>query len=220
MEVKNVSVLSRPGFQDTLGNGFIQNAIAIARKSFFGHGLESTGFSSESKYVDPSSSGTYYRRELIKEAEYFDEEFDAVEDFEFNYRLHKMGYKSYTAPELTIYYFPRDSLIKLFHQMSRYGIGRCRFMYKHPEAFSLTYLIPVVFLLGLPILLLLSLFLPFMLNIAIGVYGFYLGTNLLFSTFLSIKNSFKYIAVLPVIFPIIHISLGWGLFSRNRYIYF
>jgi glycosyltransferase involved in cell wall biosynthesis len=214
MHKKNVSILSRPGFQNTPENRYVQRAIALARESFLGHGLDSTGFSRESKFVSPESCGAYYRRDVIEEAGYFDEDFDAAEDFEFNYRLHKMGYRSYTAPELTIYYYPRDTIRGLFYQMKRYGVGRCRLMFKHPEAFSLTVLIPVAFLLGLLLLLLLSLFLPSMISVIAGVYGLYLAIDLTVSGFVAAKNGFKYFAILPVLFPVIHIGLGWGLLTE------
>jgi glycosyltransferase involved in cell wall biosynthesis len=214
MKEKDVSVLSRPGFQDTPNNLYIQSAIALARKSFFGHGLGSTGFSNESKYVSPESTGTYYHRDIIEKAGYFDEDFDAAEDFEFNYRLHKMGYRSYTAPELIIYYYPRDSLGGLFCQMKRYGVGRTRLMFKHPEAFSLIPFIPAALLMGVPLILLLSLVLPMMKYAAIGIYGSYLGIDLLVTSYIGFKNGFKYIALLPAIFPVIHIGLGWGIITE------
>lgn len=211
MREKKVSVLSRPGFQDIPGNRFFQKAVALGRKSAFGHGPGSSGFSDESKYVNPESTGTYYRREVIEAAGYFDENFDAAEDFEFNYRLGRMGYESYTAPDLIIYYFPRENFSQLFHQMKRYGIGRCRIVWKHPVAFSIAVLIPAAFVVGLPVLLLLSLWIPQTLPAAIVIYGLYLLVSLLVSARISFKSGWRYMIALPGIFLAIHAGLGWGI---------
>ena len=189
--------------------------MALARKSAFGHGPGSSGFTDESKYVGPESTGTYYRREAIEAAGYFDENFDAAEDFEFNYRLGKMGYRSYTSPELIIYYYPRENLSGLFHQMKRYGIGRCRLIWKHPAAFSISVLIPAAFVVGLPVLLILSLWIPWALPAATVVYGLYLLVSLLASVHTAVKNGWRYIIVLPAIFLAIHAGLGWGIIRET-----
>ncbi|MBU0983855.1 MAG: glycosyltransferase family 2 protein [candidate division Zixibacteria bacterium] len=215
MYEKDVSVLSRPGFQNIPGISYYQQAVALARRSAFGHGLGSTGFTEASRYCAPESTGTYYRREAIGAVGYFDEEFDAAEDFEFNYRLGKAGYKSFTAPELIVYYYPRDTIGKLFHQMKRYGIGRCRLVRKHPEAFSLAAIIPAAFVAGLPALLLLSLAVPQALWLAVGLYGFYAVLNILVSIATAARKGWKFLPVLPFTFAAIHIGVGWGLIGET-----
>ena len=210
MKEKDVSVLSRPGFLETPGNCYFQNAVALARKSPFGHGLDSTIFDKEDRYVDPESSAAFYRREVIAEVGYFDEAFDAAEDYEFNYRLRKSGYRSFTSPKLGMFYYPRDSFGRLFQQATRYGIGRCRLIWKHPEAFSLGVVIPAGFILGLPTLLLLSLLISEMIYPAIGLYGLYLIINLISSIYIAATNGWKYLPILPGIFLTIHSGLGWG----------
>ncbi|MFH1372602.1 MAG: glycosyltransferase [bacterium] len=214
MKEKEVSVLSRPAFLKTPDNGFFQNAVALARRSPLGHGLDSTVFTSEERYVNPESSGTFYRREIIEEVGFFDESFDAAEDFEFNYRLRRKGYQSYTSPKLQISYYPRDSLGKLWQQMKRYGKGRCQLVWKHPDAFSPGAAIPTVLVLGLPLLLLLSLLIPMALTVTIGIYGLYLAIILLTSVVIAARNGWIHLRSLPGIFLAIHWGVGWGFLAE------
>ncbi len=215
MKEKEVSVLSRPAFLETPDNSIFQDAVALARRSPLGHGLDSTIFTSKDRYVNPESSGTFYRREIIEDVGYFDESFDAAEDFEFNYRLRRKGYQSYTSSILRISYYPRESLGKLWQQMKRYGKGRCRLVWKHPAAFSLGAAIPAALVLGLPLLLILSLLVPTALAVATGIYGLYLAVILLTSIVIAARNGFAYLLVLPRIFLIIHWGLGWGFLAET-----
>ena len=120
---KEVSVLSRPQFLDTPENTTFQKAVSLARKSALGHGLDSTIYSDEDMYVNPTSAGASYKREVFDKVGYFDEQFDASEDYEFNYRVAQAGYRAFTSLQLAVYYYPRKSFGTLFKQMTRYGTG-------------------------------------------------------------------------------------------------
>jgi succinoglycan biosynthesis protein ExoA len=211
---RKVSVLSRPQFLDTPGNSFFQQAVAAARKSIFGHGLDSTIYTREDKFVDPDSSGAAYRREVFEKVGYFDEDFDAAEDWEFNYRVGRAGFKSFTSFRLAVYYYPRKNLVGLFRQMKRYGIGRFRFLIKHRRGLSSGTLFPVLFVMGLIILPLLSL-ISGLGTVLLGIFlGSYLAIDLFFSIIASIKNNFRFLIVLPPIYFIIHAGTGWGFISE------
>jgi len=122
--------------------------IALARASWLAHSRGSYIYSDYCGFVDPTSNGFAYDRSVFERVGYFDENFDAAEDFEFHFRLKQAGILAYTAPELTIFSYPRATLRGLFRQMERYGIGRARLARKHPKAFSKETLVPaVVFLL-------------------------------------------------------------------------
>ena len=123
---RDFEALSRPQFLDTPENTFFQRAVSLARKSAVGHGLDSTIYTDKDMYVDPSSSGASYKKSVFDEVGYFDERFDACEDVEFNYRVHKSGRRSFTSLALAVYYYPRTGIRSLFKQMKRYGVGRMR----------------------------------------------------------------------------------------------
>jgi len=210
MEENDVSVLSRPQFLDTPDNSFFQRAVSLARKSPVGHGLDSTIYTKEDKRVDPTSSGASYRREVFDKVGYFDERFDACEDVEFNYRVAKAGFESFTSLGLAVYYYPRATLSGLFHQMKRYGMGRLRLARKHPANLSLGTIVPFVFTVGVPVLAVLSLFHPnlfYLLLLAVLPYLLMVGAA---SVTISAKNAWSYLPVLFPIFVAVHTGLGYG----------
>jgi len=214
MNERKVSVLSRPQFLDTPDNGFFQKAVALARKSAFGHGLDSTIYLEEGKMVDPTSSGASYKREVFEKAGYFDESFDAAEDVEFNYRVSQAGFESFSSPKLAVYYYPRNNLRSLFRQMTRYGIGRFRFLRKHGQGISSGALILAVFYLGLILLVLLSILSDRLLPVAGIFLALYVAANLISSLIAALKRGMRYLLVLPVIYLTIHFGLAWGFINE------
>jgi succinoglycan biosynthesis protein ExoA len=143
-EANGALCLSRPAPLDVPGlNGGKPYWLAIARKSWLGHSTKSFIYSKYEGFVDPMSAGFAYDRSVFDKVGYFDESFDAAEDVEFHYRLKQAGILAYTAPELLIYSYPRESVAALFRQQIRYGEGRARLVKKHPEAFTKETLVPV-----------------------------------------------------------------------------
>jgi glycosyltransferase involved in cell wall biosynthesis len=214
MKEKKVSILSRPQFLETPHNTFFQKAVALARRSIIGHGLDSTIYTEAEKIVDPSSSGASYRKEVFTKIGLYDERFDACEDVELNHRAAKSGYDAFASPRLAVYYYPRKSLWGLFRQLARYGTGRFRLARKHPGTLSIGTLIPFLFTVGMPILLILALiFQPVWYPFA-ALAALYLAVVLLSSMVLAVRHNFGYIIVLPFIYLAIHTGLGYG-FARE-----
>lgn len=215
MRSRKVSVLSRPQFLETPENDFFQRAVALARRSAFGHGLDSTIYSSRDIYVNPTSSGASYKKEIFEKVGYFDETFDAAEDVEFNYRNFLNGYQSYTSLRLAVYYYPRQDLRSLFHQMKRYGIGRFRLAKKHREAISSGSLMPALFVAGVPAALLAVLLLPGGWRWLPALpYLLYVLANLSSSAVIAARCGWLYMRILPAIYWVIHWGLGWGFLSE------
>lgn len=210
MKEKEVQVLSRPQFLETPENDDFQQAVALARQSFLGHGLDSTIYTREDRYVDPTSSGATYRKEVFKEVGSFDSRFDACEDVEFNHRVAKRGYRSYTSMRLAVFYYPRQDLAGLFRQMARYGIGRCRLARKHPDTLGLGTLMPFLFVLGLTLIAVTGLFWRQAAGLAVFLASFYLLTVCTTSLILGLKKGWRVARKLPPIFAAIHIGLGFG----------
>lgn len=214
MAEKSVSVLSRPQFLDTPDNDFMQKGIALARKSAIGHGLDSTIFTDKEMYVNPTSSGASYRRELFEEIGLYDERLDACEDVEFNYRVGEAGHKSFTSMKLAVFYYPRASLGKLFEQMKRYGIGRFRLARKHPGTLSLSTLLPAFFTAGMPVIGVLSILSNTILLLFVALLGLYILLILIGTFAILSKNGIKFLLILPLIYPTIHAGLGCGFLSE------
>jgi glycosyltransferase involved in cell wall biosynthesis len=214
MEEKKVSVLSRPQFLEPPDNNVFQQAVALARKSVIGHGLDSTIYTDKEIFVAPTSSGATYRKELFEQFGYYDESFDACEDVEFNYRLTKAGIQSFTSMKLAVYYYPRESLGALFHQMKRYGVGRFRLARKHPDTLGLGSLIPVLFTAGMPLLFLLGVVVKPAMTLFLMLSLLYLLVILAASLLISVRHGFRFLALLPPIFFTIHTGLGWGFLTE------
>ncbi len=210
----NIAVLSRPQFLETPENTPFQKGVAMARKSVFGHGLDSTIYLKEERFVDPTSSGASYKKEIFERVGYFDENFDAAEDLEFNYRVGQAGFESLSSPKLTVYYYPRSDLKGLYYQMKRYGAGRFRFFRKHKEVVSSGAMIIAAYFFGLFLLTAISLVLPparLYLGICFGIYAL---ANLVSSLVVALKNDSSQIFRLPAIYFVIHFGLGWGFLAE------
>jgi succinoglycan biosynthesis protein ExoA len=214
MREKNVFVLSRPQLLDTPHNSFFQRAVALARGSWIGHGRDSTIYTRDEKYVDPSSSGASYRREVFEKVGYFDLTFDACEDVDFNYRCAKAGLQSFTSMHLAVYYYPRSSLRALFRQMARYGTGRFRLALKHPQTLSLTTLFPSLLIVIPLVLALISLIWPVSLFPPALMVIAYLIATAAFSIPLAARHGWAFFFVLPAIYLTLHIGLGWGFLQE------
>lgn len=145
---ENARVLGRPQPLISPRSSAFQLAVGIARSSPLAHSQESYIYSEMDCWVSPLSVGVIYHRSIFKEFGYFDESFDAAEDVEFNYRLEKKGIDCYLSQKLKVNYYPRKTIRRLFDQMHRYGLGRMRFVMKHPERFTIETIIPGLFVLS------------------------------------------------------------------------
>jgi succinoglycan biosynthesis protein ExoA len=206
----DVQVLSRPQFLETPDNTTFQQAVALVRKSTLGHGLDSTIYNEQDRYVNPASAGASYRREVFAKVGYFDETFDASEDYEFNYRVAQAGFRAFTSLKLAVYYYPRQSLSGLFRQMARYGTGRMRLARKHPATLGLGTLIPPLFAVGLVALPLLSLWQAPLWYLFLALYGLYAAAVIGSSTVIALRHGMVFFWLALPIYVTVHLGLGWG----------
>ena len=188
-------------------------AVALCRASFIGHNPSSDIYSDFEGEVDPTSSGAMYHRSVFDEIGYFDENFDACEDVDFNCRVGKAGIKSILSPKLRVYYYPRSGLQALWKQMVRYGKGRFRFAWKHGQ-FSVLQWLAGAAVLAFAVLLLLSLLSDAVFGLFKNLLALYILMILFFSLYLGLSR--KHLPCLlygPLIFPVVHFGLGIGFLS-------
>ncbi len=188
--------------------------IALARKSWLAHSRRSYIYGEFEGFVDPVSSGFAYDREVFDRVGYFDETFDAAEDVEFHHRLKRAGIEAYTSSALTIYSYPRSTLLGLFRQMTRYGVGRAHLIRKHPDAFTKETLIPAavfLFFAALPVAACCATAFP--------IVGLAYGAAFLMYWLLALGAGFSaswpHRRILPGVLValaicITHLGLGWG----------
>lgn len=211
MAATGVDCLCRPQPLDMAGNSRLQEIIAAVRGSTLGHGPDSTIYNTRAAgWVNPTSSGAAYQREVFRRVGLYNEGFDACEDVEFNYRVHRAGMRSYISPRLAVSYQPRNSLRGLWRQMIRYGRGRFRFVQEHPSAISVGMLVPPAWLLWLAGAGVATLFWPGFGWAALGTLMAYFALVFLSSSWLGLRTGWRSMALAPVIYAIIHSGLGAG----------
>ncbi len=198
-----------------------EKSVALCRGSTLWHNPGSEIYAEFDGEVDPTSSGAMYCRSVFGKIGYFDKQFDALVDVDFNYRVKISGLKSYLSQKLTVFYYPCSSIQGLWKQMNRYGIERLKFVQNH-KIFS-----PVQWFAGLAVLLFVAaLILSFISTTVYELFktvtAFYLLIVLIYSFMLGIKE--KHLGCILygiLIFPTIHFGLGFGflkvMFSSLKY---
>jgi glycosyltransferase involved in cell wall biosynthesis len=189
----------------------MQKIIADVRGTALGHGLDSTIYSQNLHgFIDPTSSGAAYRRDVFDSIGLYNENFDACEDVEFNYRVKKQGFSSYIDPRLKVHYYPRASLSGLWKQMARYGRGRFRFVREHPDALSVGQLLPPAMLGWFIAAGIVSVFSSLVAKVLLTSLMLYAGMVLAFSISLGVRNGWRHFVIAPAVYPTIHFALGYS----------
>ena len=203
--------LCRPQPLTMEGNSLFQDVAAHVRATALAHGTDSTIYELDHEgSINPSSAGALYRKDVFDQIGYYDERFDACEDVEFNTRVWKADLKSFTSPRLMVTYQPRKSVPALLNQMIRYGQGRCRLLRKHPDLFSVSQIVPLMFLLWLVLGGVGALVSR---TVSIGYLGslaLYASCVLIFSVTLGIRFGIGHLLLAPVVYLSVHLGLGAG----------
>lgn len=191
-----------------------QEAVALARRSWLGHNPDSDIFATTPRFIPAQNTAVAYRREVFHHVGLFDETFDACEDVEFNTRVDQAGLRCYFAPALQVHYEPRRSFGALFYQLRRYGTGRARLAFKHPQALTMPAVLPPLLLLGLLLSLLATLFWPeLILPLALAAAAYLL---LLAAVSLRVGRgrSWSVRCRIPLAFLAIHFGFAWGFLEE------
>jgi succinoglycan biosynthesis protein ExoA len=200
------------GVLDTVAHSYIGRAVSIAMNSPFGVGNSSfrTGLRS-AKEVDTLAFGAY-TRSIIDRAGYLDEELVRNQDDEYNYRIRKMGGRILLDPDISVTYYSRGTLGRLWKQYFQYGYWKVRVLQKHPRQMQWRQFVPSVFVSGLIGALALSAAIGagWPIASAASVYGF---ANLLATVVACRRNGWMFLPLLPVTFAILHLSYGSGFLA-------
>lgn len=192
-------------------NGLIATGIARAISHPLGIGDSTFRVGSDKiKEVDTVPFGCF-RRSLFDEIGFFDTDLIRNQDDEFNGRIIKNGGKIHLIPDVEIEYFARANLRSLSKMFYQYGLFKPLVNKKLGAPATLRQFVPPLFVLFLTF----SVALPFLPSI------FTLAWTLLFSVYflmavvvgfgLAIKEKRMPLGfIIPFLFPLIHISYGWG----------
>ena len=183
--------------------------LLAAEDSLFGSSVASYRRPPTQKEYLDSLFHAAYRREVIQKVGGFNENLGRTEDNEFHYRIRKAGYKLCCCPDIISYQHSRNNLKDMIRQ--KYSNGRwigltlseCRgcLSYFHFAPFAFVMMIilcSIIAALGFPILLYTLLIVYGMFDIVNAVGCF------------TMKNLQPQFALLPIIFPILHVSYGIG----------
>jgi succinoglycan biosynthesis protein ExoA len=211
-----VAALERTGTDNVGGRmdahtpGYFGEAVALATGSPFGVGNSRFHYSRKEEWVDTVYLGAY-RREVFDRIGLFDEEMVRDQDDEFNYRLRAHGGRILLCPQIRSQYTNRSSPRELWLQYFGYGYWKVRVMQKHPRQMSWRQFVPPALVLALLSALGLSVF-GILWPLAL-IAGGYLAANLVTSLWIAARSGLQYLAVLPAVFVILHISFGAGFLT-------
>jgi len=200
LKLTNADVVGGP--VNTIGKSSFQKAVAYAICTVFGIGnskMHQTEYKGELDHVFPGA----WNRKLFDEVGLFDERLVRNQDDEFHYRVRSFGKKVYQNPAIKLIYYPRDKVISLIKQYFQYGLFKPIVLRKIRSETKVRHLIPSLFTLYI-------LFLAFSLvNIFYLVPLFvYILIDLYFA--LKAKTNIKVFAYSIFVYPIIHLSYGFG----------
>lgn len=194
---------------ESVGEGLVGGAIALAMSSPFGVGNAHFRYSRETRYTDTVAFPAY-RRELFDQVGAFAEDIEHGEDDEFNYRLGDAGKKLLLTPRIRSTYFTRSSFPALFRQYLGYGRAKVQVLRCHPRRARLRQFVPAVFVATLAALGALSLVCRLSRRALAVVALTYLAASLVFSVRIAARRGWRYLPLLPAAFACLHIAYGVG----------
>ena len=133
-----------------------QKAISYSMTSFFTTGGIRGGKKKLDKFF-PRSINMGIRRDIYQQLGGFSKmRFGA--DIDFSYRIVEAGYQPRLFPEAWVWHKRRTDFRKFFRQVYNSGIARINLEKRHPGTMKLVHLLPMVFTVGVILLVLVSAF--------------------------------------------------------------
>ncbi len=195
---------------DTIGEGLIGKIIAYIYSSKFGVGNSKFRVSNYNGFVDTVPFGCF-RKKIIDEVGFFDENLPRSEDNDFNYRIRKNGGKVLMFNEIKTEYHSRSNISSLCKMGYGNGKGIVDLLKKNKESIGFRHLVPFIFVLGN---LLGFIFICLKLPILKEMYLIIIGIYFLLDLFFSFKGIPKFnlieCLICFMLFPLLHICYGMG----------
>lgn len=141
----------------------VQKAINYAMTSFFTTGGIRGGKKSMERF-HPRSFNLGVSREAFNDVGGYGK-MRFGEDIDFTLRLLKKGYRTALIPEAFVYHKRRSTFRQFFRQVYNSGIARINLYLAHPGSLKVVHILPALFVTGMGMMCILSLFFPFLLFI-------------------------------------------------------
>jgi succinoglycan biosynthesis protein ExoA len=201
--------ISRPA-----DSSLIAKAVSIGISNLFGVGDSRFRLARnklKAQLVDTVPFGCF-RKQLWETLGGYDETLLINEDYDFNYRVRKMGGTVFLNPQIVTDYYGRKTLIGLAGQYYRYGKWKLIMLKKQPRSIRWRHAIPPLFVLSIFGLVILSFFSTFFGKLLLYEILGYFFLNIVASFHAAVKNKAPSILiVLPLVFFTMHISWGGGM---------
>jgi glycosyltransferase involved in cell wall biosynthesis len=192
-------------------SGLEATAIALATSHPLGIGDASYRLDNpEIKEVDTVPFGCF-TKEVFDRIGNFDTELIRNQDDEFNGRILKNGGKIFLVPDVEIEYYARATMSTMAKMFYQYGLFKPLVNVKLGAPATMRQFVPPAFV----FFIIVGLFVPFLPSVFQIAWGLGLLVYVLISILVSFKlmlseKRFLLLFVLPWVFPLIHLSYGWG----------
>lgn len=193
----------RPGSDTWMGQ-----SIAIATSHPLGVGDARYRWTKEAGPADTVAFGTFHR-ELFDQIGYYDETLEINEDYELNHRIRQSGAQVWIDPKIRAVYYSRGDLRSLARQYFSYGYWKVRMLRRYPRSLRWRQALPPLFVFGLLMLLLGSIFWSFARILLLIVLGVYLA-SLVAGSIPAARRARNGLLLLGVPGAIMTMHLSWG----------
>ncbi|MDY6972039.1 MAG: glycosyltransferase [Thermodesulfobacteriota bacterium] len=130
----------------------IIRAIAIALDSYPGSfgSVQGRRFKKMFPVASLANLNALYDKKAVIDVGRYDESLGSeAEDADLNFRLHSAGYRLIYVPDSFVWHKMRATLRAWYANMFRYGKGRARLLKRYPQMWSVSYCLPIIFLIGI-----------------------------------------------------------------------
>lgn len=184
-------------------------ANALLNQSRFGIGGASYRVGAEEGYVDTVPFGAFPRK-VIDEIGGMREDLPRGEDNEYNYRIRYSGYKILLDPKIVATYFARNNISASMRQMYQNGLSIGKLAEINIDIINIRHFVPLLFVCFIILGIAISwIWIPIA-KLFVGILLLYIFLDLVASIVASRRNGVVYIPLLLLLFPLIHLSYGWG----------
>ena len=194
------------------GEGLFGQAVAVATCSPFGIGGARFHYSEVEEWVDTVYMGAW-RRTVLEGLGPFDEELVRDQDDELNYRLLDNGGRILLSPRIQSSYAVRGTPRSLWRQYFQYGYWKVRVIQKHPRQVRFRQLVPPAFAGGMILSLFLACVRPEAVLFWAPVPTSYALASLGASIASARRSTWGVLALLPLVYTILHLSYGLGFLA-------
>lgn len=198
------------GIMETVGRTYMGRVIAAAMTSPFGVGAGNYRCGKLQGYTRSVPFGAVPRW-VFDIVGFYDEQLSRNEDDDFTLRRVLAGGKAYLDPRIRSRYYCRGTLRTLARQYFQYGFWRIRTIQKHRTVLSPRQCVPLLFVAGWIVLILVSLWWP-LARWVLLVYASLYAVGLLVGTIQASRRAGASVAFcLPLAFACLHFGYGLGM---------